>query len=71
MKYMPKMTLVITNVQTDITSHAGTTGQAIVDRTNHKNHQVKQALWRLKKAGTITETPQGNGRWYVNTYTIV
>ncbi len=65
------MTQVITNVQADITSNPATTGQAIVNRTNHKNHQVKQALWRLKKAGTISETTQGNGRWYVNTYSII
>jgi len=56
MKYMPKMSQVITDVATDIAGHAGTTGAQVLARVNHKQHQIKQAIWRLYKAGTITPT---------------
>lgn len=65
------MTLVISDVLADVTSHAGTTGQAIIDRLTHKNHQVKQALGKLVTSNTITVNIQGNGRWYANQFTVV
>ena len=65
------MTLVISNVQADITANPGTTGAAVLSRVGHKRHQVKQAIGRLLQAGTISVVVAGNGRWYDNQFTIV
>lgn len=54
---MPKMVQVISDVQADITSHAGTTGAQVLSRVAHKRHQVKQAIGRLYASSTITPTP--------------
>ena len=40
------MVQVISDVQADITSHAGTTGAQVLSRVAHKRHQVKQAIGR-------------------------
>ena len=51
---MPNMNTVTTNVVNDITANAPTTGQQVIDRVNHKRHQVKQAIGRKNTDGTIS-----------------
>lgn len=51
---MPKMSEVITNVTNYITANPASTGQAIIDGTNHKRHQVKQAIGSLVESNTIS-----------------
>ena len=51
---MPNMDDVITNVVTDIQGNAPTDGESVIDRTNHKRHQVKQAIGRKSDDSTIS-----------------
>lgn len=45
---------VITNVVADIQGNAPTDGESVIDRTNHKRHQVKQAIGRKSADSTIS-----------------
>lgn len=51
---MPDMDTVITNVISDIQGNAPTSGDSVITRTNHKRHQVKQAIGRKEADSTIS-----------------
>ena len=67
------MVQVQSEIITYITANAGDTGREILDGLSpqRKRHQVKQGIARELAIPTITESIQGNGRWYDNEYTII